>query len=72
MRVKIITEASAVVGYQIVDTTPAAAGEFRGGLIAGSGQKLHEVEVGEDFVSVPGPEEIHKRLAAYTQKKAAA
>ncbi|HLH07557.1 MAG TPA: hypothetical protein VKW78_09990 [Terriglobales bacterium] len=72
MRVHIITEGAAVVGYQVIENANPAPGQFRSGLMAGPGQKLHEVELPEDFATVPGPEEIHKRLTAYIQKKAAA
>jgi len=71
MNVRIITEAGNVVGYQVLENESPAPGQFRGGLIAGQGQKLHEVEVADDFALVPGPEEIHKKLAIYTHKKAA-
>lgn len=72
MKVRIVTEAGNVVGYQVVEHQSAAPGEFRSGLLAGPGQKLHEIEVPEDFTIVPGPEDIHKRLAPYVLKKAAA
>jgi hypothetical protein len=71
MKVRIITEAGNVVGYQVLENESPAPGQFRGGLIAGQGQKLHEVEVADDFALVPGREEIHKKLAIYTYKKAA-
>ena len=50
---------------------PQTPGQFRAGLIAGPGQKLHEVEVADDFPMVANPEEVHKKLAAHLHKKAA-
>jgi hypothetical protein len=72
MKVRVVTEANAVVGYQVVETEHPAPGQFRASLMAGPGQKLHEIEVAEDFQIVPSPEEIHKKLATHLAKKAAA
>ena len=72
MKVRIVAEGSNVVGYQVVENESPAPGQFRAALAAGPGQKVHEVEVGEDFALVPNPEEIHKKLAAYSIKKATA
>jgi len=72
MKVRIVAEGSNVVGYQVVEDASPAPGQFRAALIAGQGQKIHEVEIGEDFALVPNPEEIHKRLAGHIAKKATA
>jgi hypothetical protein len=72
MKIRIVTEGGSVVGYQVVEAEAPAPGQFRAGLTAGPGQKLHEVEVAEDFVLVPSPEEIHKKLAAHLTKRAVA
>jgi hypothetical protein len=71
MKVTIVAEGNNVVGYQVVTYDSPTPGQFRAGLIAGPGQKIHEVEVGEDFPLVANPEEVHKRLAAHIHKKAA-
>lgn len=72
MKVRIVSEGSNVVGYQVVEDESPAPGQFRAALTASQGQKVHEVEVGEDFALVPNPEEIHKRLAGHLTKKATA
>ena len=72
MKVRIITEAGTVVGYQVVEHESPAPGQFRASLMASQGQKLHEVEVPEDLALVPSPEEIHRKLLPHLQKKAAA
>ncbi len=72
MKVRVVTEGGNVVGFQAIEEELPAPGQFRAALTAGLGQRVHEVEVGEDFVLVPSPEEIHKRLAAHTTKKATA
>ena len=72
MKVRIVTEGNTVVGYHPVENEPPAPGQVRGGLMAGQGQRIQEVEVPDDFALVPSPEEIHKRLAAHLPKKAAA
>lgn len=72
MKVRIVTEGNAVVGYHVVENETPAPGQVRGGLMAGQGQRVQEVEVPDDFALVPSPEEIHKRLAAHLPKKAAA
>ncbi len=71
MKVTIVTEGNSVVGYQIADKETPAPGQFRGGLIASNGQKLHELEVPDDISLVSNPEEVHKRFAAQLGKKAA-
>jgi hypothetical protein len=71
MKVTVVTDGNSVVGYQIADKETPAPGQFRGGLIAGDGQKLHELEVPEDSISVSNPEETHKKLAAHLGKKVA-
>jgi hypothetical protein len=71
MKVTVITEGNSVIGYQIVDKETLIPGQFRGGLLAGSGQKLHELEVPDDFLTVSDPEEAHKKLAAQLGKRAA-
>jgi hypothetical protein len=72
MKVRIVVEGSNVVGYQVVENESPAPGQFRASLVAGQGQKIHEVEVAEDFALVPGPDEIHKRLAGHLAKRATA
>jgi hypothetical protein len=72
MKVRIVTEGSNVVGYQVVEDESTAAGQFRAALTAGQGQKVHIVEAGEDLSLVPNAEEIHKRLAANFTKRATA
>lgn len=72
MKVRIVTEGNAVVGYQVVENETPAPGQFRGGMMAGQGQRVQEVEVPDDFTLVPSPEEIHKKLATHLLKKAAA
>jgi hypothetical protein len=72
MKVRIVTEGSNVVGYQVVENESPAPGQFRAALTAGQGQKVHEVELADDFALVPNPEEIHKKLAAHFAKKATA
>jgi|SwirhisoilCB3_FD_contig_31_13687876_length_420_multi_2_in_0_out_0_1 hypothetical protein len=72
MRVRVVTEGGNVVGYQVAEERTSAPGEFRCSLTAGPGQKLHELEIGDDFALVPSPEEIHKKLGAQLTKRAAA
>lgn len=72
MKVRIVTEGNAVVGYHVVDNEAPTPGQVRGGMMAGHGQRVQDVEVPDDFTLVPSPEEIHKKLAAYVLKKAAA
>jgi len=71
MKVTIVAEGNNVVGYQVGAEDLPTRGQFRAGLIAGTGQKLHEVEVADDFPMVANPEEVHKKLAAHLHKKAA-
>lgn len=72
MKVRIVTEGNAVVGYHVVENETPAPGMIRGGFVAGPGQRVHEVEVADDFTLVPGPEEIHKKLAGLIPRKVAA
>ena len=73
MKVRIVIEGgSNVVGYQVVENESPVPGQFRAALTASQGQKVHEVEVGDDFALVPNLEEIHKRLAGHLTKKATA
>ena len=72
MRIRIVTEGNTVVGFHPVEEETPATGQVRGGLMAGQGQRVHEVEVSDDFALVPSPEEIHKKLFAHISKKAAA
>jgi len=71
MKVRIVTQANKVVGYQRLENNSPAPGEFRGGLIAGPGQQILEADLPEDFDLVANPEDIHKKLAAHLHKKAA-
>jgi hypothetical protein len=73
MNVRIVSEGNNVVGYQVVQSNePAPPGQIAGGLMAGEKQRVLDIEVPDDFVLVPNPEEIHKRLAAALSKRAAA
>ena len=72
MKVRIVTDGGNVVGYQVVESESPAPGQFSAALTAGQGQKIHEVEIAEDFALVPNPEEIHKRLAGQIARRATA
>lgn len=72
MKLTIITEKSGeVVGYAPSRDRHATGqpGQFRGGLVAGPGQRMHEVEVSDDLPFTPNAEEIHGRLRALLPKK---
>ncbi len=71
MKARIVIEANKVVGYQLGEDNSPVPGQFRGGLMAGPGQQLQEVEIPDEFALVANPEDVHKRLATYIAKKAA-
>jgi hypothetical protein len=43
-------------------------GEFRGGLMAGPDQQIHEVDVPDDFSVMPDASELHARVKKLVQK----
>jgi hypothetical protein len=70
MKINVIVEGGKVVGVAPAahPSTPGTPGQFRGGLRAGPNQKLHEVEVAEDFLLTSNPEELHQRASAHLKK----
>lgn len=72
MKLTVITkEKGEIVGYTPSQRTQDAGqpGQFRGGLLAGPGQQMHEVEVPDDFSFMPSSQEVHGRLQALLHKK---
>lgn len=71
MKLHVIVENGKVVGVApaAAPSEPGVPGLFRGGLLAGPNQKLHEIEAPEGFSPAPNPEELHERLAAHLAKK---
>ncbi len=72
MKLTVITKGKEeIVGYTLSHRIHDAGqpGQFRGGLLAGPGQQMHEVEVPDDFSFTPSSEEIHGRLQAILYRK---
>jgi hypothetical protein len=46
----------------------ARQGEFRGGLMAGPDQQIHEIDVPDDFPVVPDVSELHAQVKKLVQK----
>ena len=45
-----------------------ATKEPRSGLYAGPGQRLHEIEVGDEFAKIKDARELHTKLEAHIKK----
>jgi len=71
MKVHVVVEAGKVVGVAPAasPSAPGTPGQFRGGLLAGPNQKLHEIEVAENFLHTSNPAELFDRVTAHLPKK---
>jgi hypothetical protein len=71
MKIRVISDATGVVGFHVLDKETPPIGMVRGSLMAGEGQRVHDIEVPDDFPIVPSPEDIHRKLLGLSRKAAA-